>query len=165
MTVTEFSHFFDYSLEQVLEGREARYSNRDWWPEIISATIESEEEIIGILKKVRRIKLENKLPTGKIFKDSNYTAIETSHYDVKNSNYKIESTLESHQKLVLFLENSEYQVLEEDKSKCMRTITLKVDVKVPLLGKIAEQAISSEFKKISDKDKKTIEKYIQQNYS
>ena len=164
MKFTEFSHTFDYSLEKVLEGREARYENREWWPEIIGSEIISEEEFEGAIKKVRSIKLENKLPTNKLFKDSHYTATEVSKYDTNNAEYSIESTLNSHEKLLLFLEKSIYTRLNNDQDKCIRTITLQVNVKVPLIGIVAEQAISSEFKKLSDKDRDTINQYLASKY-
>ena len=37
-------HEFEFSIENLVESRAARYDHKDWWPEIISSEIKLEEK-------------------------------------------------------------------------------------------------------------------------
>ena len=161
MKKVQLSHRFDFNLADVVAGREARYVNKDWWPEIIESKIENEEEKDGILYVSRRVVLQNKLPANKILKEGHYTFIEHTKQRLADNFYEIEVHLESHKSLLDFTENSQYRQFEnEGQVHTERDIELAVHMKVPLLGPIAETFICKEFANMSDKDRDIIIEYL-----
>ena len=158
-------HEFEFSIEKLVEGRAARYDHKDWWPEIISSEIKLEEKTEEYHKVVRRVFLENKLSTSKIFKDNHYTATEETVYKFKEKKLYLQSVLDSHKALLRFEESSVYSEHPPgDDQRSKREITLTVDVKIPLVGGAVENAITKEFSAISKKDRDKINDYVNSIY-
>lgn len=158
------SHVFDAPLEFVEQAREKRFERPDVFPELKSRQEIEHIEEGNILKSKRTMELAASVPPAlrKILSPDMLRCVDESVYDRSTGVHTWNVIPQFKTDLFRCFGRSQYKEFKEgDKVKTKRDLELSVEVKIPMLGKLAEQVILDGYKKNYEKDLKTIDKMIQ----
>ena len=157
------THVFDAPMEFVEQAREKRFERPEIFPEMKSRKEIERVEDGHILKSKRTMELSANVPPAlrKILSPDMMKCIDESVYDRKTGVHTWNVVPMFKTDLFHCFGRSRYQEIQEDgRVKTKRELELAVEVKVPFLGKLAEQVIMEGYRKSVEKDFKTIAKMI-----
>ena len=155
---------FDAPIDMIWEAREKRFENPDQFPELQKHEEIERVEEGHIIRSKRKLELASNVPGAlrKVLSDDMLQCIDDSEYNMEEGTHKwnVKPTFKTDVfKCTGFSRYTE--IKEDDEVQTRREIMLEVKVKIPFVGKLAEQFILDAYKKNLDKDNKTIKKMIE----
>lgn len=156
-------YIFDGPTDMVWEAREKRFENPEKFPELQKhVELDRKEEGDKIYSK-REIELASSVPKAlqAVLKPDMLKCVDNSVYDLKEGTHKWDIKPKFKTSAFTCTGWSKYTDFEENgEKKTKREIVLEVKVKMPVVGKMAEQFILDAYKKNLKKDNDTIQKMI-----
>jgi hypothetical protein len=156
---------FDADVNTIWEAREKRFENPDQFPELQKHEEIEREQNGPIIKSKRKIELAASVPPAlrAILPGEMLKCIDKSEYNLETGVHKWVVTPNFKTELFSCVGYSKYTEFKDSdgKQKTRRELELEVTVKVPILGRKAEEVILEAYKKNVDKDNTTMKKMIE----
>lgn len=152
---------FDHPLATVLRAREERYKHLDKFPELKNVHIVSEVREGHILKQVRNISLADSMPAvlQTVLPSGANVLVEESEFDDRDNVHTFKVTpgggLDN-----IFTVKGVSKYFAAGDSKATRTYDIEIVSKVLFVGAVVETAIGDMYKHQLDKDKASVENFI-----
>jgi hypothetical protein len=157
------THVFDAPIEMVELAREKRFEKPEFFPELKARKEIERIEEGNILKSKRTMELAAKVPPAlrMILSPDMLNCIDESVYDRSTGVHTWTVVPSFKTELFRCTGQSKYkEITVGGEVKTQRELELTVEVKIPMLGKLAEQVVLDAYKKNVDKDVVTIKKMI-----
>jgi hypothetical protein len=153
---------FDHPLDVLLSARQERYKHLDKFPELKNVQIVSETTEGHILKQVRNISLADAMPAvlQTVLPSGANMLVEESEFDDTTNTHTFKVTpgggLDN-----IFMVKGVSRYFASGDSKSTRTYDIEVTSKVLFVGGVVETAIGDVYRHNLEKDKSSIEHFIQ----
>ncbi|MEW5946614.1 MAG: DUF2505 family protein [bacterium] len=158
------THRFNAPLEKVQEAREKRFENLDKFPEMKQYREFWREQKGNVLKTKRRIELSAHIPPALrgVLKPEMLRCVDDSEYDF-DSGVHVWTVIPEHHRDVFFCKGKSVyreRIKQDGTPETVRDLEMVIKVKVPVVGKIAEQVLGKAYEKNLEKDCQTIKKML-----
>ena len=150
---------FDATADVVWEAREKRFEHPERFPELQKQELIDRKEEGDIIKQKRKIELSASIPKAlrTILPSEMMKCIDESVYDMKKGTHHF--VVKPNFKSDVFVCKG-YSKYTETNGKTKRYIELEVKVKVPIVGKMAEEVILESYKKNVLRDNESMKEMI-----
>lgn len=160
----KITHRFNAPLDKVQDARERRFENPEKFPELKGIKETYRKEDGRILKTKRNIELSAQIPKAlrNVLKPEMLKCVDVSTYDLETGVHTWTVIPVQHKNVFKCKGKSIYKERSKPDGgvETVRDLEMTFEVKVPVVGKLAEQVLGKAYEKSLDKDRKSIKKML-----